>query len=97
MEFVPGYFEDFVRNYGWTETEKMTIILADYLVIAEYGFLIGLALRNIWIVLFKQKEYRNLPIFAFYCFSLIAVALRLIYVVGHWTVNPIIDNIDFVQ
>ena len=56
-----------------------------------------LALRNIWVILIRQKEYRNLPIQAFYSFALIAVSLRPIIIIGYWAPDAIITNIDLVQ
>ena len=72
-------------------------LLTDYLLIATYGVLLGLVLRNIYVVLLKQKEYKNLPILMFYCFALIAITIRLIGVIWFWKPLPIIVNIDYVQ
>ena len=97
MAFIPGSFSEVVSGYGWTSAQKIAYITLSYLVIVVYGFLLILLLRNIWAILLKQKEYKNLPISAFYCFALIAVTLRPIYIVWQWTPNPIISNIDWVQ
>ena len=59
--------------------------------------MVVLAVRNIYAILVKQREYKNLPILAFYCFSLIAVALRPVYLALYWIQIPIIWNIDWVQ
>ena len=75
----------------------MSYVLATYLVVAMYSFLTVLALRNSWFILYKQGEYKNTPILAFYAFTLIAVSLRPIYLIGSWTNNPILFNIDYVQ
>ena len=62
-----------------------------------YGFLVALTLRNIWVILFKQEEYKNLPIQMFYAFALIAVTIRLIFVILQWEEIPWVWNIDLVQ
>ena len=67
------------------------------MVIATYILLVVLALRNIWSILIKQREYKNLPILAFYVFTLLAVSLRTIFLIGQWTFMPIFQNTDFVQ
>ena len=63
---------------------------------ATYGFLVVLALRNIWVILVKLKEYKNLPILAFYVFALLAVSLRLANITLMWTENPVLWNMDLV-
>ena len=72
-------------------------ISLDYLVIGMYCLLLILALVNIWFILVKQKEYKNLPILAFYAFAIIAISLRLVFKVIEWTPYPIVWNIDDVQ
>ena len=62
-----------------------------------YGILLLIALRNVWAILYKQNEYKNVPILAFYSFTLLAVSLRLIVVLLTWTKKPITMNMDFVQ
>ena len=61
--------------------------------------LVLLALRNIWVVLIQQKKYRNLPILAFYSFTIIAVTLRPTYMIGIWSQesSEVYLNMDFVQ
>ena len=61
------------------------MLLVNYFLIGVYGFLVLLALRNIWVVVIKQRERKNLPILMFYVFSLIAVALRLVYLIWFWS------------
>ena len=57
-----------------------------------------IALRNIFVVIVKQKEYRNLPILMFYLFALIAVTLREVKIIWQYESNPSINvNLDFVQ
>ena len=68
-----------------------------YLAMAMYGLLVILAVRNIWVILIKQKKYKNLPLAAFYAFALIALALRPIDLIGIWTLNPLFYNIDLMQ
>ena len=58
--------------------------------------LVVLAMRNIIAILLKQREYKNLPILAFYAFALLAVSLRTTIMVGRWTQNPIYSNMDWV-
>ena len=62
-----------------------------------YTMLVVLVLRNIWAIIIRQKEYKNLPILAFYMFALIAVSIRLFFIFGDWTDKPIFRNMDFVQ
>ena len=62
-----------------------------------YVILVLLALRNIWSILIKQREYKNLPILAFYVFALFAVTFRPVFILGYWTGKPIYPNIDWVQ
>ena len=68
-----------------------------YVDIAVYGFLLLLALRNIWVIVVRQKEYKNLPILMFYAFSLIAIGLRLFDILWYWTSSPKLGNINLVQ
>ena len=57
-----------------------------------------IALRNIFVVIVKQKEYRNLPILMFYLFALIAVTLREVKIIWQYESNPYINyNLDLVQ
>ena len=72
-------------------------MFVDYLLMATYGFLVVLVLRNILQILVRQKEFKNVPILAFYSYTLLAVNLRLINVICGWTSNPVIVNIDKVQ
>ena len=63
---------------------------------AMYGLLVLLALRNIWVILVRQHEYKNIPILAFYAFSLVAISLRPIQMLGYWNHPLIFTNIDWV-
>ena len=56
-----------------------------------------LALRNIWVIIVKQQEYKNLPILMFYLFALIAVTLRPIFLIWYYTFKQTLFNLDFVQ
>ena len=71
--------------------------MVDYLLIATYLVLIMLALRNIWVILVKQKEYKNLPILTFYVYALMAVTIRPIVIIWQWVPSSIIFNVDYVQ
>ena len=63
-----------------------------------YGILILIALRNIFVVIVKQQEYKNLPILMFYFFALIAVTLRETKVIWHHKNITFINvNLDYVQ
>ena len=75
----------------------ITYIVADYLLIGTYVVLVLIALRNIWVILVKQKEYKNEPILMFYCFSIISLTLRPIVIIFWWKSSPYQTNIDFVQ
>ena len=97
MAFLPG-IDAYADKHNWDRTKKISYISLDYLLIGLYAMLVLLALRNIWIIIVKQKEYRNLPILMFYAFALIAVTLRVVYLVWQWTVSPIYwNNLDDVQ
>ena len=67
--------------------------------IALYSALLVLAARNIWVVVpHHYQELRMLPSPAFYMFTVIALILRLLFIIGHWTDdNVIIFSIDWVQ
>ena len=54
-------------------------------------------MRNIWSILIRQREYKNLPILAFYAFALLAVMFRPVFIIGYWTAKPVYPNIDWVQ
>ena len=47
-------------------------------------------------MLLKEKKYKLLPILAFYTFTLVAVSLRIAYMVSFWVYSPIILNVDWV-
>ena len=96
MAFLPG-FEENVSYLDWSRSQIIIFITTSYIVIATYVFLIILALRNIFFIVVKQKEYKNLPILAFYCYSALAVTLRPIYLFWHWTNSPVFSNLDLVQ
>ena len=53
MKYLPGHFEDYARHYDWTQGEKIAVISVMYLDIATYGYLVVLAVRNIWVILFQ--------------------------------------------
>ena len=67
-----------------------------YTLIGLYGILVLLGLRNISIVIVKQKEYKNLPILMFYVFALIATTLRPIALIWWWTENTAVWNMTWV-
>ena len=91
-------FDVYADAYGFTESEKKAYILMYYLDLAMYGMLILLAIRNTIVILFMQREYKNLPILAFYEFSLLAVCLRPAYLIGLWTSKyKVLYNVDWVQ
>ena len=71
--------------------------MVDYLLIATYLVLIMLAMRNICVILVKQKEYKNLPILTFYVYALMAVTIRPIVIIWQWVPSSIIFNVDYVQ
>ena len=96
MAFLPG-FEENVSYLDWSRSEIVIFITTSYIVIATYVFLIMLALRNIFVILIKQKEYKNLPILAFYCYTILAVTLRPIYLFWCWTTSPVFSNLDLIQ
>ena len=69
----------------------------DYLVLVVYFILTLLALRNIWVIILKQQEYKNLALVMFYVFSLLAFSVRTVVIIWYWEPYPIIFNIDMVQ
>ena len=93
-EYLPGLNEHTVHR--WTQTQLYTYLAVTYLDILIFGLLVLLALRNTWVIVLRQKEYKNLPILIFYAFALIMTTLRLIFLIWYWTFDPIIDNIDWV-
>ena len=97
MGYLPGQLElEVFQYYHWTKAQFITYLAVCYLVIIIYGILIVFALCNIWVIVYVQKEYKNLPIPMFYGFSLLAVSLRPITIVWYWTESPVIFNIDLV-
>ena len=60
----------------------ITYLTIEYLDYAMYILLIVLALRNIVVILLMQKEYKNPAILAFYSYTIIAVSLRAIVIIG---------------
>ena len=56
-----------------------------------------LGLRNVYEILFKQKEYKNLSILMFYAYMMVAVVLRLLFTVFFWEHSYFAFNIDLVQ
>ena len=96
MAFLPDFDKTLNAN-NWTKTQAIVIVATNYLVIALYSFLVMLALRNIWAILVRQREYKNLPILSFYIYALLAVSLRLVYIIWRWTPSEIITNLDPVQ
>ena len=97
MGLLPSGFDDYAEKLGWTQTQKVAFLTPYYLLIGVYSALFALASRNIWVILVKQKEYKNLPIAMFYAFALIAIVLRLIWLIWSWTFRPVYTNIDTIQ
>ena len=63
-----------------------------------YCLMLVLALRNICLVVpHHYKQLKMLPSPAFYAFALVAISLRPVYMIGHWTHEPIYFNLDKVQ
>ena len=54
MGLLPFELEDEAELFGWTSAQKITYVSTDYLAIATYGFLVLLALCNIWVILIRQ-------------------------------------------
>ena len=97
MAPLPGLDEDWLRTLGWTQSQLIIYILTDYFVIAIYTLLSILALRNVLMIILRQREYKNLPILVFYAFALIAINLRLVFLLFYWQPNNIIWNLDWIQ
>ena len=53
MKYLPGNFAGFATYYNWSQGEKIAYISVSYLDIATYGFLVVLAVRNMWAILYK--------------------------------------------
>ena len=99
MAYLPE-FDDFwsrLLRINWSKSDLIVYLVTCYLDILVYGLLLLLALRNIWMILIKQKEYRNLPILVFYAYALIAVSLRLINIIWYWLASPVVQNLDWIQ
>ena len=96
MAYLPGFDQEFANLRGWSQEETIVFLLVVYLVIGTYIFLIGLALRNIWVIIVRQQEYKNTPILMFYLFALIAVTIRPINVIWAYTLDPTIWNLDYI-
>ena len=97
MAYLPGFDQEFVDLRGWSQEEKIVFLLVVYLVIGTYIFLVGFALRNIWVIIVRQQEYKNTPILMFYLFALIAVTIRPINVIWAYKLDPTIWNLDYIQ
>ena len=99
MAYLPGLTHDqMIESRGWSQAELVSFLSALYLLIGVYGILIMIALRNILVVIVKQKEYKNLPILMFYLFALIAVTLREVKIIWQYKSNPYINyTLDLVQ
>ena len=96
MALLPN-FDDGILFLNWTRDQKIIYLSVAYLDILIYGIVVLLALRNIWVIVLKQKEYKNLPILTFYVFAMIATTLRPIYIIWVWTADPVIQSVDDVQ
>ena len=99
MKFLPEIFEECAVMFGWTRKQRIGLITLVYVDVALYVFLLLLAFYNICKVIPKHyKQYKMLPIPAFYVFAVFALSLRPIYTIGYWTEDPsIYYNIDWVQ
>ena len=100
MPYLPGWDNPVSRSarFKWTRPQIIAYLSLFYLDIAVYAFLILLALRNVWAILVKQGEYKNLPIVMFYVFALIAIATRIICLFFYWDQQShIADNLSFIQ
>ena len=53
MKYLPSHFYDFAKDNHWTQGEMTAYISVNYLDIATYGLLVLLAVRNIWVILYK--------------------------------------------
>ena len=53
MKYLPGDFDEFATYLNWTKGEKIAYISVTYLDIATYSFLMVLAVRNVWVILYK--------------------------------------------
>ena len=87
MTYLPG-FDNIWSTYfreRWTQAELVAYLSLAYLDIGVYSFSILLSLRNIWVILVKQKQYKNTSLLAFYVFSFVALILRLGNLIFMWT------------
>ena len=53
MKYLPGNFDDYAKDQNWTQGEEIAYISVTYLDIATYSFLVVLAVRNTWVILYK--------------------------------------------
>ena len=94
MALLPGYFEAYTID--WSIGEKIAYVCLDYLVIGLFIALLALNLHNIWSIVVGQREYKNLPILLFYVFALIAILLRMVWLLTFWIQNDaMLNNIGF--
>ena len=97
MVFPPG-LDNFIKDSGWSHSHVIAFVSTIYILIGIYIILVVLALRNIWVIVYKLKEYKNLPILMFYLFTIIAVILRLIYLTCAFTeMTKFIFDLDVIQ
>ena len=94
MAFLPGDFEVYTND--WSVGQQIAYVCLDYLVIGLFMALLALCLHNIWSIVVLQREYKNLPIFLFYVFALIAIIIRIVWLLTFWIQNyALLNNIGF--
>ena len=97
MGYLLG-FEEWADYWQWNREQRIVFILVIYIDILIYALIMVLILRNTWVVIIKQRVYKNLPILMFYIFAFIAVSIRLIDIIGYWTYTQYLEsNIDLLQ
>ena len=87
---LPGLTREKANECQISDAQYISYAVEHYLLIGLYTFLLILVVANIWRILIKQGRYKTLPLLAFYIFSFLAIALRLIYIISAFTYKPFI-------
>ena len=65
-----------------------------YVLIGLYAFLFVLVNLNGWMIIIRQKRFKNLPLTSFYIFAYIAIAMRLIALVWEFENSAVMHIIS---
>lgn len=87
---LPGFAS--VSPYFESQAQMVTYLCLHYLTILVYASVFALTCNNVWRILIKQREYKNLPILFFYVFALIAVPLRMLALIFEFSQFTILQH-----